>query len=98
MSAREDPDRGGDGASSTESIVNRFQATLVRGEHPAIEDYLPAGPAERRAVLPALVRADLQHRLRRGQAVCIESYLGRYPDLAEDPAGVADLIVVEQLE
>src|SRR5437016_3174388 len=95
MSASEDHDldRRGDGASSTESIVNRFQATLARGEHPAIEDYLPAGHNERRAVLPALVRADLQHRLRRGQAVCVESYLGRYPDLAEDPAGVVDLIM-----
>jgi hypothetical protein len=100
MSALEDqdPDRRGDGESSTESIVNRFQATLMRGEHPAIEDYLPAGHNERRAVLPALVRADLLHRLRRGQAVCVESYLGRYPGLAEDPAAVVDLIMAERQE
>jgi hypothetical protein len=94
MSASEDhdPDGRGDGASS---IVNRFQAALTRGEQPAIEDYLPAGHTERRAVLPALVRADLQHRLRRGQSVCVESYLGRYPDLAEDAAGIVDLIIAE---
>jgi hypothetical protein len=98
VSEDHDPDRRGDGVSSTESIVNRFQATLARGEQPAIEDYLPAGHSERQAVLPGLVRADLQHRLRRGQAVCVESYLGRYPDLAENPASVVDLIVAEHLE
>jgi hypothetical protein len=100
MSASEDrdPDGRGDGASSTQSIVNRFQAALSRGEHPAIEDYLPAGHTERRAVLPALVRVDLQHRLRRGQSVCVESYLGRYPDLAEDPTGIVDLITAEHAE
>jgi tRNA A-37 threonylcarbamoyl transferase component Bud32 len=78
-----------------EPLIRRFEAAWLRGERPAIDDYLPADAADRPAVLLELVHADLECRLRVGEAVRVETYLQRYPDLAADSASVIDLIVTE---
>jgi serine/threonine-protein kinase len=78
-----------------EPLLKVFDRAWQRGPRPAIEDYLPAGGAERRAVLIELVHADLEHRLKAGEAARVEDYLQRYPELAADPAEVLNLITTE---
>jgi serine/threonine protein kinase len=65
-----------------EHVVDQFEDAWRRGQRPRLENYLPADPAERRAVLVELVRAELECRTRAGEAVLLESYLERYPELA----------------
>ena len=75
-------------------LVDRFEVAWQTGE-PAIEDYLPADPAQRRAVLVELIHVDLQRRLDRDATVRVEQYLEKYPSLAEDRAAVVELIAAE---
>lgn len=86
---------GPDDPGSLAAITGRFAAAWQRGERPAIDDYLPASSAERLAVLPALVQIDLENRLGVAEMACVEAYLGRYPELAGDPATVTNLAVTE---
>jgi predicted Ser/Thr protein kinase len=88
------PDDGRDSARH-EPLIRRFEAAWLRGEQPAIDAYLPADAAERRAVLVELVHADLECRLKAGEAVRVESYLQRYPELATNTADVIELIATE---
>src|SRR5205823_4812362 len=60
---------------------------------PALEDYLPQGAHG--PLLLALVQVDLEQRLTIGQPARIEDYLQRYPELAETPASVLELIATE---
>src|SRR5262249_60542258 len=47
---------------------DRFEAAWDRGERPRTEDYLVGfEPGERRALLAALLGAEIEHRRRRGQ-------------------------------
>jgi hypothetical protein len=82
-------------SSSVPAITGRFLSAWQQGNRPALDDYLPAGTSERMAVLPRLVLIDLQSRLRAGEMACVEAYLGRYADLAANPAAVQDLLVAE---
>jgi serine/threonine protein kinase/tetratricopeptide (TPR) repeat protein len=78
-----------------EEVLQRFDIAWRQGDRPRIEDYVPAGGAERGAVLVELVHADLEHRLQAGEAARVEDYLQRYPELADDPAEVLHLITTE---
>jgi hypothetical protein len=66
-----------------------------RGERPALEDFLTHTGAERRALLIALVHADLEYRLRSGEAVRVEASLERYPELPGERLVARDLITAE---
>src|SRR5207253_858912 len=57
--------------------------------------YLPPAGEDFRAALVELVHIDLEFRLKGGEPACVESYLKLYPELAEEPAAVAGLIVAE---
>jgi serine/threonine protein kinase/formylglycine-generating enzyme required for sulfatase activity len=81
--------------SEREQIVARFEQAWQRGECPVLDDYLPPGDAERRAVLPELVHMDLERRLKTGEAARVEAYLQRYPELAERLDVVLDLARAE---
>jgi CHASE2 domain-containing sensor protein len=76
-------------------VVDRFEAAWQRGQQPALGDYLPADGAQRLTVLIELVHVDLERRLKAGEAVRVETYLKRYPELAEDQAVVLDLLTAE---
>jgi serine/threonine protein kinase len=76
--------RSGEHSALVSEIVERFEAAWQRGEQPALADYLPADGPERRAALPKLVHIDLERRLKAGEALRVEAYLQRYPELAED--------------
>src|SRR5437870_2684546 len=78
-----------------EDRVNQFEDAWQRGERPALEDYLPAGGAARRAILLELVHSDLECRLRAGEAARLETYLGRYPELRDRREAVLDLVAAE---
>src|SRR5436190_13901659 len=76
-------------------IIKAFEAAWQRGERPSIDAFLPAGAAERRALLMELVHTDLECRAKAGDKIRVEEYLGSYPELAEDSGAVLDLIVAE---
>ena len=63
-SAVEPPDSSESDASwqQLEEIVKRFEAAWRGGRQPVLEDFLPAGEAERWPVLVELVYADLEWR------------------------------------
>jgi hypothetical protein len=78
-----------------EQALERFDRAWSQGQRPRLEDFLPASDPERRAVLPRLVRADLEHRLARGESARVEDYLNRFPELAADRATVLELLRAE---
>jgi WD40 repeat protein len=67
-----------------EEIIRRFEEEWKADRRPTIEDYLPHDPGERRATLVELVHLDLEYRWKAGEATSAESYLSRYPELADD--------------
>jgi WD40 repeat protein/serine/threonine protein kinase len=77
-----------------ERAVDRFEEAWQRGERPALADYLPADGADRTAVLIELVHVDLERRLKAGDAVRVEAYLERYPELNHRRI-VLDLLAAE---
>jgi WD40 repeat protein len=86
-----DSDRG----SHVAEIVERFETAWQRGQRPALADYLPADGPERRPALVELVHVDLERRLKAGEFVRVEAYLEYYPELAEDPGVVIELLAAE---
>jgi WD40 repeat protein/predicted Ser/Thr protein kinase len=81
-----------------EQVVERFEAAHAEGQQPAIEDFLPADGGARGKVLTHLVHIDLERRLKAGEAVRVEDYLRRYPELAGDSAVVSALIAAEHTQ
>jgi eukaryotic-like serine/threonine-protein kinase len=79
-----------------EETVKRFEADWRDGRQPVLEDYLPAGEAERWPVLVELVYADLEWRIKSGKPARAADYLERYPELACDPVVARDLLHREQ--
>ncbi len=82
-------------AGRLEQILGDFEQDWRPGRPPRFDDYLPAEPQERRAVLIELVQADLEYRLKAGEAARVELYLQAYPELAADPDVVAALVAAE---
>jgi WD40 repeat protein/serine/threonine protein kinase len=78
-----------------EQIVADFESAWRHGSRPAIDAFLPATEAVRRAVLVELIHSDLEYRLQAGEDVAVEEYLRRYPELTADRPAVVELIVAE---
>src|SRR5262245_35043306 len=82
--------------AGVEQVVERFEQAGEGGERPAVGEYLPAGGgSSSRELILELVHADLECRLKAGEAARVEAYLGRYEQLADDRAGVLRLIEAE---
>ena len=75
-----------------EAVLQRFEAAWRQGPPPLIGDYRQGSTAQTPALLLELAQIDLEFRLRAGEAARVESYLSRYPQLAEDPSAVRDLV------
>lgn len=75
--------------------VREFERVWLSGEHPDLAAFLPSEPTARRAVLPQLVHADLEFRLKDKVAARVEEYLERFPELASDSGVVAQLLRAE---
>jgi tetratricopeptide (TPR) repeat protein len=78
-----------------EELIERFEMAFQAGPRPALEEHLPADPAERRAVLIELVHTELELRLKAGEPARVEEYLERFPELAALPEVEWGLIVTE---
>jgi hypothetical protein len=79
-------------AQCLDRCVEQFERAWHRGERPALEAYLPASGAVRRAVLTELVHAEIELRLKAGESVHVEAYLERFPELPHDDAVVRSLL------
>jgi hypothetical protein len=80
---------------SSGQTLERFHDAWRHGQRPDIDDYLDGGWPQRRRVLPLLVAADLEWRLRAGETARVEGYLIHYPELVGDAPVLVDLIVTE---
>jgi serine/threonine protein kinase len=76
-------------------IVMRFEQACRLSDPPAIDDYLPLHNPLRSRVLVELVHIDLEVRLKAGEAIRVENYLARYPELASDRTAILGLIAAE---
>ena len=67
------------------NVLESFEQAFQRGERPNIENYLVGAQddTERRGLLVDLVHADLELRMKAGEAVPAEVYLERYPELRD---------------
>ncbi|QDV33954.1 serine/threonine-protein kinase [Tautonia plasticadhaerens] len=72
-----------------EETIAEFEGLLNDGGRPEISDFLPPDGPARRALLPALVAAELEARQARGEAASESEYRERFPELERpaDPAG-----------
>ncbi len=75
-----------------QEIAARFEDAWQAGQQPILADFLPIDAARRQKALVELAGLDLHHRLRNGQSTRVENYLGRFPELANDPGAVLELI------
>jgi predicted ATPase len=85
----------GEDWSPLEGAIKRFVRAWRQKARPAIDDYIPADRALRFPFLIEFVHTELELRLKDGEAVRVEEYLSRYPELAADCAAVLELIGAE---
>jgi hypothetical protein len=97
MSTAHEPQResAGEPWAGRERLIGWFESAWGRGERPAIAEHLPAEAGERRVILIELAHAELECRLKAGEAARAEDYLARFPELRQDPEAALDLIARE---
>lgn len=81
---------------STDPVYDRviaFEKRLRGGETTRIEDFL--GEEAGLDSLLELIHADLEFHFKSGSGASVADYLKRFPRLAEDPAGLGELIQAE---
>jgi serine/threonine-protein kinase len=78
-----------------EALIKRFELAWQAGARPSIEQYLSDAPLDRTLVLRELVHADLEYRLRAGDAARVEEYLERFPELLADTGELIELVAAE---
>ena len=83
-----------DEQSPLEDRLVALQVALRRGNRPDLTALLPSG-SERVEVLVELVHAELEFRLKAGEAARVEEYFARYPELQSDRAVFRSLIEAE---
>jgi WD40 repeat protein len=96
MSATNDAFDDADSACWTriERIVEAFERAWKGSQRPVIDDYLPDG-SDRPALLKQLVQADLECRLKAGEAARVEDYLQRFPELLRERQTMLELLAHE---
>jgi predicted ATPase len=85
----------GDGWAACEVQILAFEHAWNTGTRPAIENFLPEDSEFRHELLVELVHADLEFRLKAGEAARVETYLASFPELSSEPACVVDLAAAE---
>ena len=75
----------------------RFEAAYRQGECPRIDGYVQAAidAVTRRDLLVELIHTEMELRWQSGEAVRVEEYLARYPNLLDDDAVLLGLIQAE---
>src|SRR5262249_26530064 len=84
---------GGEEWGSGEGVIQRLEDAWKGGGGPAAADFLPEGAPH--ALLVELVHSELEFRLKAGEPARVESYLSRFPALAQDRPALLDLLVAE---
>ena len=82
-------------AAEREQLLGSFEEAWRDGKAPAIVDYLKGDGEARRHLLAELVHAELEFRLKSGDAARVEEYLTRYPELTHDTDCLVSLIAAE---
>ena len=77
-----------------EEVIDRFEDAWQRGDRPEVDDYL-TGDDGRHELMVELVHADLEYRLKAGEAARVEEYLRRYPELNRESEVVRELVKAE---
>lgn len=78
--------------------VHEFEALWRQTRNPAIGSFLPEiGDPLRLRLLIELLRIDQEHRWERGEHRLLEQYLQNWPELAEQPAAIQELLDAECL-
>jgi tetratricopeptide (TPR) repeat protein len=78
-----------------ERIIRRFEDAWRRGIRPEIDANVPVDYPDRRELLVELAHADMEFRIRAGEAACAQDYLTRYPELANNSTVRLGLITSE---
>src|SRR5215831_16346005 len=78
-----------------EAQIKAFENAWRVGHRPSIDEFLHVEDSEEAALLVELTHVDLEFRLKAGENARVESYLDRYPHLANDSATVLDLLQSE---
>ncbi|HEY1381227.1 MAG TPA: bifunctional serine/threonine-protein kinase/formylglycine-generating enzyme family protein [Gemmataceae bacterium] len=79
-----------------QALLDRFEQAGPRAGPVDLAAFLPPpGDRLRRLALAELVKCDLEQRWKNGRPVLLEDYLGHYPELRDDPAGLTQLIYEE---
>lgn len=94
MSVTDQPDPAA-GPSQAESLIEQFESAWQSGQAPAIDEYLNRAGSDRDRALVELLHVDLERRLKGGEAVRVERYLERYPELGGNRVAVVGLICAE---
>ncbi len=79
-----------------QELLDRFEQAGPRAGPVDLGGFLP--PADdrlHRLALCELVKCDLELRWRNGRPVLLEDYLGKYPELRDDPKGLTQLLYEE---
>ena len=85
----------GDDWEQIEATITAFEAGWIRGDRPSIADHLDESSPLRPAILVELVHAELEFRLKSGEAARVESYLTAYPELRSRTEILISLIRAE---
>jgi serine/threonine protein kinase len=81
--------------ANLEEVIAAFEQAWQQGERPSIDAHLDSAGAGRLILLRELVHADLECRLKAGEAARVEDYLQRYPELIHQPELVFDMVAAE---
>jgi WD40 repeat protein/predicted Ser/Thr protein kinase len=76
--------------------IDAFVRAWHPEKRPPIADYLPSDPNTRDAALFVLIQADLERRLEAGESTEVEAYLADFPEIAQNPNFVLELIAAER--
>ncbi|MEO1980891.1 MAG: hypothetical protein ABGZ24_10275, partial [Fuerstiella sp.] len=78
-----------------DGVADAFEREWKSSPEPPITPFLEDSAGERRwALLCELLRIDLEHRYRRGDAVRLENYLDEFPELSISDKGLPDELIM----
>jgi tetratricopeptide (TPR) repeat protein len=89
------PELDSTGWEGVQGVVRAFLRALRGGNRPAIEAYAPPAGTDRTLVLIELIHEELEFQIKSGESPGLTEYLARFPEIADDPRALGELIVAE---
>lgn len=78
-----------------EARIRDFERAWLAGDRPDLSEFLSADPIACRAILPHLIHAELEFRIKQKEPARVEEYLQRFPELLNDDAVVLQFLQAE---